>query len=324
MKITSARFETKQELENRMRYFKNKKSNTTELCLKYLEENSKDLVDKHNRFYEEFNSILKKENLLYQMKIHETAKQRHSEYFQAKRKLQKGENVWCECGHKLRYISGEFGDFIGCTNYKDTSKSHSNLKPQNQEIVLGQNIERTQDRERFYEPSSIYLNDFKKFYNIPEYVTAWMLYKTLLSNRVDFLYPLTNENFLVGSRELQSSKLEESILYNKFKQIADTYYQKGIKYTSDENLEEKLKIPDYIIKTKTKTLVVDAKKCYRNVNQTQLNTYVELVSYLAKKNGNNNPVYGYFYIFNPEDKSDDFLFANNCITQNTYNNIFTL
>lgn len=296
MNIEYAYFSTIEEIEKRNKFFKSK-TNNKEIGIKYLIENELYIVKSHEEYLRQFNIE----------KYNKYVEQLHSQYknalfkYQLTQSIINGDINYCQCGSELKIVEGY--NFIGCTNFRAIGLHDTYQITEEPELIilpLEDYIEKNDVK-----PNQQYLADFKKKYNIPEFVSA--------SNIIQFF---SLKNIELHNKEIDLNKFQkvsatssiansqEVIIKNILKKhFEKVLYQQHITYKEINNTE-KFCIPDYICGGKESNLVycIDLKKSTDSSNLERLNLYHELLEKIFK--GRNKIIKSFQLFFEPRENDN--------------------
>jgi hypothetical protein len=301
MKIIDAKWETPEESNRRISFFKT--FNRKEESIKWCNEHYKELIEWHNEFSIAYPKMLYEKEL-------EQREQRiidvnnNNAIFE---KIKNGEKYHCICGGKVRYIPSY--NFCGCDNYRDKSYSHTTYNIMHYCV----------DTPIVIEIGKNYLNHFKKKYAIS--AMSSIVYKTLKAHGVQMLNDEIDEQYFNTVRNSSfESKTEEamilSILKDKFDKVC---YQQGIKISDGKKWSTI--IPDYICINDDSIQVFDAKKSISGLDRIQLATYHYAIEVIAKKSNMPQEVKSYTIIYEPQEFSDSELLLKDCYNISMLQNI---
>ena len=167
MKIVDAKWETQDEANRRISFFKT--FNRKEESIKWCNDHYKELIEWHNQFSIEYPKMLyEKEVQRKEQRIIDV--NNNNAIFE---KIKNGEKHLCICGGNVRYIPSY--DFCGCDNYRDKSYTHTTYNMMHYSI----------DAPIVIEVGKNYLTQFKKKYGIT--AMSSIVYKTLKAHGVQLL-----------------------------------------------------------------------------------------------------------------------------------------
>lgn len=172
----------------------------------------------------------------------------------------------CECGGNLRWI--EQYQFVGCADYFNSTKTHTRLRYKEYIPI-----------KFSYRYSKNYLSDFKKCYNLPEYLMVSVLFSFLY--RVWDLQPLAEINeeyFMTGKKNADRSKTEEAVIEQMLRSIyPKVVYQPNFTVVYADGRKD-LKIPDFLCGNLSSVLIVEVKKTTYLADQDKLDLYTHIVN----------------------------------------------
>ena len=307
MKIIDARWETPEEKQNRLNYFKEKNSQKDQASLIYCTNNLNKIISDYEIFKNNYmDAKLKEQEDYFNKQVdYKNARIKEAKHIEEViQNVQAGQSYLCQCGGKLRYI--ENYNFVGCINYKDNSKKHTSINYPNWEYINNLN-----PKKYDIEYSTMHLSLFRDQFDIPPFVKVSILHNFLKANNVKILGDLDIDFYKARNSSLNSSNEEKiilQILKNKFKQV---YHQQGIKYKTNLDFYHKVKIPDYIAINDDSIYLFEAKKTIGNIDTAQLYLYELLLKHMLGNKNIDKIVKCYFIIFDPEFNQEMY---NDCLT----------
>lgn len=303
-KIISARWATDQEVQSFYDY-QNKKAKERS---SFVATNSKDILQKYDFFREGY---VFRQYEIYLDRYHVQHKKAEESFIGYNTLLKEIHEYRCTCEGELHEVSGMFGQFISCKNWRDTTKEHVKLsKP----VVFESEPKEYIDFERDFTWPKTFLNEFVNEH-YPKKAKLSDFYELIkMNNRPT--YSLDDEYFYrvvdVNRKSKHREKMVEQLAMTKF-----TKYQaqKWISVQYSNEKMRKLKRVDLVAVIDSNTIgVFEQKKNYQNIDQDQLQEYVNLVTLCAP----NYTVKGYFII----EEHDGEQLPENVLTFETFEDEF--
>lgn len=245
-----------------------KDKNNPESQLSWLQKNASDVIALNDMYYDDERERLISEGIA-KCKI----RQANNKIVDA---VKNGEIVKCTCGHNLLWVQNY--EFVGCTNYRDTSKEHNH--PKN----YSEHTDESKFDSEFIPPiSCTYLSCIckiiKQKHNIK--IQASNLYEFYILNNVTiYNRQITREQFL--------SIRDSSILSKKREILVKSILEENkIRFGHQKKIMYKIKgdkqghsIPDFVAVINGVYTIIEQKKNIDNLSDTQVNFYKELLRFM--------------------------------------------
>jgi ssDNA-binding Zn-finger/Zn-ribbon topoisomerase 1 len=269
-KIENARWATKEEIDKFYNYLSNQKNFKNDITNNWLSTNGAKFIADHKSFYADYLSKINDKKDEYYLV-------RKAKYYTDLQNYERLKNNLglCKCRGNLRYKKMDTYEFIGCENYKEQGYDHVKVYPPYEPSPP--------KYETILELSSNYLFNLKQLYGYPKQLKESILYEYLIMNNIDTYVDLSAKYQMLPDIQRKSKKRE-----NIIKPILDclfdsVYFQMHIKIKY-EGEKEKLIIPDFICKRGNKMYVIEQKKSIENIDNGQVNEYMNALKFIAESN----------------------------------------
>lgn len=249
-----------------------KDKNNSELQLSWLQKNSSEVIGLHEMYYifecerQISEGILKCKDRQEKNKIIDSVKN--------------GEIVKCSCGSNLRWVKNY--NFVGCTNYQDTSKEHNYPKNYSEHTDVSKYTD--SDFVPVISPQylSIICKNIKQEHNIK--IQANNLYEFYILNNVKiYNNEITRDKFFSLRESAALSKKREILIKNILEENNIRFgYQKNIMYKIKNQIQG-IKIPDFVAVIKGAYTIIEQKKNIANIDDFQVDFYKELIQFMYPK-----------------------------------------
>ena len=201
------------------------------------------------------------------------------------------DNKLCICGGSLRLIDGTFGEFWGCSNFKDNTVRHDNYMhdrsvwvPFNKPSVLG------------------WAASIRSRLGLPRSLPTGCIYQFILNNGyedISELYHGVSEGLsvykLVDTRK-KATSFELKQLERLRPRLKKISHQFGIKYKEHGSTKERLAFPDIVGSDDKNVYIYECKTSKADVDIYQKELYISLISrFLADEKINKNIVFEYLF-----------------------------
>ena len=203
----------------------------------------------------------------------------------------------CKCGSKLKLVNSPYSDFWGCTNYRDTTIQHSTFDTEFEEQISERFANK---RVRIDHNWATHLLRKTNLANIAS-ATDLLNYLSDLGYsdlRVKYGYKTSKESisgYVTARKESSREEIEiRDFLQNFFPKCK---YQTGIKYKKVGE-PEKVAIVDLILSNNDYVFVVEIKRHYYDIDNTQIERYNSLISFILKQAGDNRICIPVIIVFN--------------------------
>ena len=249
-----------------------KDKNNSESQLSWLQKNSSEVIGFNEMYYISEFERQKQEGILKCQDRQEKNKIIDS--------VKNGEIVKCSCGSNLRWVKDY--NFVGCTNYQDTSKEHNYPKNYSEHT----DVSKYTDSDFVPVISSQYLSNIckiiKQKHNIK--IQANNLYEFYILNNVKIYNDDISRDKFFMLRDLSSlSKKREILIKNILEENNIRFgYQKNIMYKI-KNERQGHKIPDFVAVINGVYTIIEQKKNIDNINDFQVDFYKELIQFMHPK-----------------------------------------
>jgi hypothetical protein len=290
MNLEFARWAEPHEIETFHKYLRQKKQTKQDYTTNWLATNGSIFIESHHNFYNDY--------LLY---INE---KRHQDYVlrlasyqldMEKYRALKNERGYCVCKGNLRHIKRDDYEFIGCENYREQGFEHYKIYPPNMPIPP---VDETD-----LELNTAYLFKLKQLYGFPQELKESILYEYLILNKIETLVDLSQKFTMLPNIKGKSDKRErilKPMLDNIFEKV---YHQKYI-MIKEFGQRQKLARPDFICMKKDFCYVIEQKKNFDSIRESQLRTYIAAVSLMIQKANKPYKVKGLFLLEEGESDID--------------------
>lgn len=190
------------------------------------------------------------------------------------------ENKLCTCGGDLRLIDGQFGEFWGCSNFKDTTVRHDNYMHERSVWVP------------FSKPSVYgWAASIRSRLGLPRSLPTACIYQFVLNNGYEDISELyhgvseSNNIYKLVDTRTKATQFELSqveILKKKFKKVN---HQLGIRYKFNGNQKEKFAFPDIVTSNESTVFIYECKSSKSDVDVYQKELYIALIEKMLSEAG---------------------------------------
>lgn len=206
-----------------------------------------------------------------------------SEFYQEVERLI--EERKCTCGGNLRLIDGLYGEFWGCSNYKDETVKHQNYMD-NAHIWVP-----------FQKPSVLgWAASIRSRLNLPRSLPTGCIYTFILNSGYEDISELyhgiserTNVYKLVDTRK-KATEFELKELERLKKTLDKISFQLPIRYKFNGNQQEKFAFPDIVGSNTNTVYIYECKTNKSDVDIYQKELYTALITQIIKDKGINKRV----------------------------------
>ena len=301
MKIENVRLMTTEEVSN-FKISLYKGNEKKEHSAKYCSENLPLLIQKHSEFKEH---TINTDYAVYLSRT-ETFNASITTGNEIFTKVKNGGSEACVCGARLRYVDNF--NFVGCSNFNDTSAKHSNYNYKDKHPVLSK-----EDYVLQYSCfGQNYLSKFKKWLNI-EFINTTILYEFLftIGKQIPH-FEIEPEKYNTIIKSKNDSKNQELILKNLLSKKYTTILEQP-HFSCKINGINTVRIPDFICSTSEEIHLIEAKAAEYLCDDDKLNLYTEILKiYVSDKD--NRPIKSFHIVYQNDAIKE------NCITLNEFYN----
>jgi ssDNA-binding Zn-finger/Zn-ribbon topoisomerase 1 len=191
----------------------------------------------------------------------------------------------CVCGGDLRLIDGSFGEFWGCSNYRDETVRHENYMHDRQPWVP------------FNKPSVIgWAASIRSRLSLPRSLPTGCIYHFVLNNGYEDIselyhgYSEINSIYKIVDTRKKATKFELEqfeLLKPKLNKVS---FQLAVKYKLNGNRTEKLAFPDIVGSDDKTVYIYECKTNKSDVDIYQKELYIGLITRLLFDAGINKKV----------------------------------
>lgn len=275
----------------------NKPNETQPHAIAYLQRNQNDVLFKYREYPKKVMADMQAKYNLSLMQHNFREADRLKEYQALRRKLnevERGNNVKCLCGGDLRIINGQYGHFVGCSNYKDESVQHDNKRltflPEEFKEYPHESFE---DWLKFRTPfTKQYISHFRKWAQIPKWIKASVLFEWLIGlNQEIYNEELSREFYQTSRANFAVAKIQETICKEFLQLKFDKVYEQQLLMIKFEGFDfYQYRLPDFICMNKDSIWVIELKKGIANINHEQVQEYRDALQIIADKKELNKEV----------------------------------
>jgi hypothetical protein len=265
-KIKDVRWATEKETINFYKFLKKKTNEKDLFTYNWLSKNGNYFINLHQNFVDD-KTIDKISN--YKLSYNQQLIQYKTNLIE----YQKSINKKCICKGQLVKVVFDTYEFIGCDNYREPGWDHFRMyKPK-------EPIEPDYSNYK-YEPSSNYLVELRKFYNLPKDLKPSIMQEYLIMKDVTLLA----ETLLkIGVNNKDTSNKRENIVKPILTKKLDKVKAQPLMIITLSDGNQIKKIPDFVCIKGEKVYIIEQKKDVHLINQAQTELYCEAVSFLINK-----------------------------------------
>jgi len=300
--VEFARWATEKEVITLKTFFRDKNVTKDDFTTKWLLINGNLFLELHDRFDLDFF------NSRYKERVHDlrTLNLRYIDENLKYIKIKSGERVDCECGGVLKIVNYKGSEFVGCSNYKDQSVSHTRVYQRTAKEIPSfyeykqHFIEQKESYKDCVFPST-YITEIKSTNNLPKELKMSILIEFLLMHNRELYNPKALDHVSKITQTKTTSKKRENIilpiLASIFKKAEG---QKAIYFRLKGEKRNSIKFPDFVAHDGKTIFLFEQKKSEFDADIDQINLYEKVISFIAK----GHPVKKYF-IFEEEPVKTD-------------------
>jgi hypothetical protein len=302
VEVEFARWATDEEVKKLKTFFREKRLDKDEFTTKWLSTNGDLFLELHDRFDIDFFDSRYKE------RAHDlrTLNLRYIDENLKFIKIKSGEKVQCECGGILKIVYYQDTEFVGCSNFRDNSISHTKV---NQRILkeipsLYEWKQQFIEQKEFYKECifpSTYINEIKTTNNLPKELKMSILIEFLLMHSRELYNPKALDHVSKITQTGSTSKKRENIilpiLQSLFKKAEG---QKAIYYRLKGEKRNSIKFPDFVATDGKTIFLFEQKKSEFDANIDQITLYEKVIAFIAK----GYPIKRYFIFEEETDKTE--------------------
>jgi ssDNA-binding Zn-finger/Zn-ribbon topoisomerase 1 len=300
VEVEFARWATDEEVKKLKTFFLEKRLDKDEFTTKWLSTNGDLFLELHDRFDVDFF------NSRYKERVHDLRKLniRYIDESLKYIKIKSGEKVECECGGVLKIVSYQGSEFVGCSNYKNESVTHTRVY---QRVIkeipslydFKQDfIEQKESYKDCVFPST-YINEIKNTNNLPKELKMSILIEFLLMHNRDLYNPKVLDHVSKITQTGRTSKKREHIILPILQSLfTKAEGQKAIYYRLKGEKRNSIKFPDFVAHDGKSIFLFEQKKSEFDANINQINLYEKVIAFIAK----GYPIKKYFIFEEETDK----------------------
>jgi hypothetical protein len=265
-KIKDVRWATKKEVDNFYQFLKKKNNEKDLFTSDWLSKNGNYFIELHQKFInDKTDSQIEKYKLSFQSLL-----------LYYKNKLSDYENSLnnkCICkGNIVRVVFDNY-EFMGCDNFREKGWDHFRIykptKPISADLF-----------NYVYEPSSNYLVEMRKFYNLPKELKPSIILEYLLMKDIT---PLAETMLKIASNNKTMSNNRENLVRPILLKKLDKVKSQPLMIITLSDGTKIKKIPDFVCVKNSKVYIIEQKKDVHLINESQMELYCQAVSFLVNK-----------------------------------------
>lgn len=289
MEIIDARWPTSLELEKFKKFKQNKCSKEQQIS--YLNQNLNDILFAYREYPKQVLKEAKTRYEAFYLRKHESIQKWILEYYDRVKKfndVKAGKEIPCECGGQMQWVNYNGSGFVGCTNYRDKTVSHSSTQL-NWIPETPPSIDKITSFEHWLKDQNLfpkqYITKFKKWAKIPDYIQASVLFEWLIANEQEIYNDELERDFYYQNSQVSIiSHIQETVCAEKLKDVFENVLaQKLIMVKTHEFNYYQYRRPDFICWSGSKFYVVEVKKNIHNYNEEQVQEYRDALQIIADK-----------------------------------------
>jgi hypothetical protein len=202
------------------------------------------------------------------------------------------------CDSKLRKVTGEFGQFWGCPNFRD-GRSHTRFSLDH-DVMFSHKESYTKIKIGVH-----WATDLLRNLNYPEFIKASDLLSFfekcgLQDLRLKYEGKVSLQGISSYPQAKAASRKEEKEIIETLRPLFEKNApQLGIKYKLRGD-KEQVAIIDLIASNSNLVFVFEIKRGPIDIDEDQLLLYHQLVTFTLKQVGDSRPCFGTFIVYNPE------------------------
>jgi hypothetical protein len=277
----------------------NRPNETQPQAIAYLQRNQADILFKYREYPKYIIDKYQKKYDAYLLQRHTYREESLLRYQEKRRKLndlQRGHKVECICGGNLRIIKGEYGHFVGCSNYQNKEVKHDNAALTYLPDEFNEpEIPNFKDWLKGKTPyTKQYLSDFRKWAGMPKWIKASVLFEWLKGlNQEIYNEELSREFYQTSRANFAVAKIQEGICKEFLSKRFDKVFEQQLLMIKFEGFDYyQYKLPDFICINEKSIWVIELKKSTVNVNNEQLQEYCDALQIIADKKKQEKAVKG--------------------------------